>query len=138
MQPVTWSEDYSIENMRLDDHHKLFFELFKRLNDTISDINSTEDFNNILAELGKYAATHFTYEEIHMLDISYDQIKEHAAQHAIFKAKIKEFNRLKNVVSRETKLDLLGFLKKWMQGHIVEEDKKLAEWKESVRKNSAT
>ncbi len=138
MQPVTWSKDYSIENERLDDHHKLFFDLFKRLHDAVTDVNSTEDFNNILADLGKYAATHFTYEEIHMLDISYDHIKEHAAQHAIFKAKIKEFNRIRNVVSREPKLDLLDFLNKWMQGHIVGEDKKLAEWKQTLGKTSTS
>ncbi len=134
MPPIRWSDDYSIENRRLDDHHKLFFELFKSLHAGISDVNSTEDINGILVKLGDYAAAHFTYEEIYMLDISYNRLKEHRAQHDIFKAKIKEFDRLKGNISREMKLQLVDFLQKWMQGHIVEEDKRLAEWKEKLQR----
>ena len=90
MPIAKWSNDYLIKNERIDDHHRLFFEILNRLYDSIVKNNSNQSIDGIIAELEKYATTHFVYEEIHMLDISYGYMKDHISRHDIFRLKIKD------------------------------------------------
>ena len=136
MPIVTWSNDYLVKNQRINDHHKLFFELLNRFYDAVVDKNSSQDIEGMMAELENYATTHFVYEEIYMLDISYGYMKDHIAQHDIFRAKIKDLNRLCRDYTLEAKLDMVDFLKEWTLNHIIEEDQRLAQWKAVPRVTS--
>jgi hemerythrin len=129
MSLVTWSDDYSIENERLDDHHKLLFNLINRLDNGIAEKNSAHQEQESLAKLKNYAMTHFVYEEIHMLDISYNEMEYHIAQHDQFRSKVSELRQLYSGYGDEGKREVIHFLKKWAENHIVKEDKKIALWK---------
>ena len=129
MSFVTWSDDYSIENERLDDHHKLLFELINRLGRGIADNNNALLELEVLTQLENYAMTHFIYEEIYMLDISYKDMEDHIAQHNLFRAKVGELRQLYCGVGEAGKQEVIEYLKKWAENHIVTEDNKIAQWK---------
>jgi hemerythrin len=126
MPLVTWLDDYSIENERLDDHHKLLFELINKLGRGITEKNNVQLELEVLLELENYAMTHFVYEEIYMLDISYKDMENHIAQHNLFRAKVHELRQLYSGNGIAAKQEVIEYLKKWAENHIVTEDKKIA------------
>ncbi len=136
MPIVTWSDDYLLKNERINDHHKLFFKILNKLYDGIVKNESNQSIDSVIVELEKYSTTHFVYEEIYMLDISYGHMKDHISQHDIFRSKIKELKSAYSSNSIEAKLKLVAFLKEWTLGHIIEEDQRLAEWQDVSRASS--
>ena len=123
MKPIPWTEEFSVDNKKIDAQHKL---LIKWLNDLAAALvagKSGEIVYPLLKKLASYAIHHFAYEERMMKLGNYSGLAEHHAEHDAFKAKlagmIKEFEK-----SGLRSLDLANFMADWITRHIAGWDKK--------------
>ena len=113
----------------IDKEHARLFEITNNAYDLL-----TNDFipykydqiSAILEELREYTKTHFAHEEAYMESISYQKIWSQKIQHAGFIKKLDSYD-LKKIddTQRDSLLEILDFLAKWLFGHIKGMDCKI-------------
>ena len=88
MEPVPWSEKFSVGVRELDQQHQ---QLIKMLNLLISTQGTTnthsETISDILTEMTRYAQTHFKTEERLMEAYGYPGLEDQKLQHRDFRKK---------------------------------------------------
>lgn len=94
MEAITWSRDFSIKNMQLDEQHELIFKITSLANDLalkVQDNNELhkDELKQILAKLFQYIKIHFRDEEKFMENIDFPLIEEHRKSHQILLKKNK-------------------------------------------------
>lgn len=124
MENYTWSKDYSVGNIILDQHHQNLIKLFNDAYETIKNDKPFAETNKILSELTTYSIFHFHEEEKLMNAADYAGLQNHKKEHAEFISKIREF---KNNISDENSAlneEIFLFLYDWLINHICITDKK--------------
>lgn len=120
-----WTEDYSVSVLRFDTEHKKLFSLINELNDAMSEGRGRFVVVRLLQELGEYARWHFEGEESAMRRAGYAGLEEHIYQHDVFAAKIAEFYN--EHCNGGIPIDVLFFLRDWLQKHILLTDHQYVE-----------
>jgi len=124
MPLITWSDEYSIGNTELDNHHKKLIEILNGLYDNIN-----KDCNQIMVstmdELYNYAKVHFSEEEAYMKNLNYDGLYRHTVEHNKFIDNLLELNLSYKSSCVDTKQETVEFLWEWLMNHIINEDKKI-------------
>jgi len=118
-----WSNDYSVGNAVLDQHHKNLIKLF---NDAYDIINQSKPFietNKILSELSTYAVFHFHEEEKAMKNADYKDYEKHKKAHKEFTDKINEFRNSISIDNTQLNEEIFLFLYNWLINHIQVMDK---------------
>ena len=119
MEQITWTEDFSVGVVKLDEQHK---KLIKMINQLIAEPwtdTKSETVSNLLSEMTNYAQVHFTTEEELMRQYIYPQLEEQIAQHRAFKKKTVDFctaTMLNVGIVPET---MLNYLSDWLVNHIL-------------------
>ncbi len=124
MSKYAWSNDYSVGNEILDQHHRNLIKLFNDAYETIKENKPFTETNKILSELTTYSIFHFYEEEKIMKNVGYAELENHKKQHSEFISKINEF---KNNISAENSTlneEIFLFLYNWLVNHICISDKK--------------
>lgn len=127
-----WDEKYSVGIQSIDNQHK---ELFNHLNNLLNALKQGQASHitaQIVAELEKYTRIHFHKEEYFFYLFNFSGSKTHIAEHQMF---IQKMNKLKSELKSgniSSTLDLLGFLKEWIEHHVLVVDK---EYSECFRQN---
>jgi hemerythrin len=123
MALVQWSDKFSVGIPSIDAQHQKLFSLLNDLYDAMQRGHSKDILGKILSELISYTANHFATEEKLFTQHAYPDRVAHKKEHdaLVQKAlKIKaDFESGKTGVSME----LLSFLKDWVQNHIQGTDK---------------
>jgi hemerythrin len=124
MALISWGAQYSVAVGSIDKQHQKLFAMLNELHDAMKSGQGKQAVPVILRRLVEYAAEHFACEEGMMRQARYPDYAGHKAQHDKLTAEllqmVQDFESEKNVLS----MDLLEFLRKWLQAHIVECDKK--------------
>ncbi len=120
-----FNKDCMIGIKELDDEHE---KLFKILNEAIDLNNYLEDITQVskglIDNLRDYADTHFAHEEAHMERIHDPELSLQRKEHAIFAAKINEFELDESApeVAKEQFGEFISYLVKWLYHHIMSSD----------------
>ena len=125
-----WWEDLATGNQLIDNQHK---ELFRRINILLAACEQRkgkDEVGDLLQFLKKYVRTHFQDEENLQLRANYPLYKEHREEHDNF---IQELIKVEDEFSKEgaSLLVIIGAGKivlDWVQNHIYQSDKKMAEF----------
>jgi len=123
-----WNESHGVGNDILDDQHK---QLIGIMNDYyFSMIQGKGDIKakTYLEQLLAFAASHFAYEEEYLAGKGYPDLKNHKEEHDSFICSIKDFLRVASTPTISLPIDMLKFIKKWEQQHMLLTDKKYAEF----------
>ena len=124
MPLITWSDEYSIGNAVLDNHHKKLIEILNGLHDNVN-----KDCNQIMKytidELYNYAKVHFAEEEAFMENLNYDGQFRHTVEHNKFIDNLLELNLSYKGSCIDAKQETVEFLWEWLMNHIINEDKKI-------------
>ena len=127
VNPVKWSDDYSVGIKSVDDQHKKMIGIIKTLHDAIADGKATQILDKTFAELLDYTNYHFTYEEELFKWYGYPESETHKKEHAELR---KQLARLKRQMEEGDnfmgEILLLKFLQEWLLTHILGSDKKYA------------
>jgi hemerythrin len=123
----TWDDAYSVQVKEMDDQHKRLFEIMAKLHTAMTEGKSNTIMAGVLDELHDYTLEHFTKEEKHLASFGYPGLSEQKKQHAIFVAKIKEYQEKMKDQKFGLSIELMNFLKDWLVNHIKAVDSKYAE-----------
>ena len=114
---------FSVENNELNLHHRLLFELFDKVEESITGAHEAEVVSTALIQLRDYASYHFGAEEALFEVKAYPEAQAHADHHLEFRAHLSKLMSLPDEGDGTIRLQLLSFLRTWFQDHIKVRDK---------------
>jgi hemerythrin len=114
-----WTEALSTGVPLLDEHHKAIFQWLAELESAA--VEERRLFGAYaVTRLTHYVREHFTAEEALMKSAGYPGLADHLAEHAAFRAKLKEL-QLKSV-GQDISQEAVEFLSDWLRDHIAHVD----------------
>ena len=125
---IEWDETYSIGDTEIDRQHQHWIHLYNRLNNLMLSRGAKqlhEEKGTILKEMSEYVAYHFRSEEDYMRRIGYPEIEKHWRIHKDFHARVYRLYRDHSEKEIILNTELLGVLRCWLVGHIIECDQKI-------------
>jgi hemerythrin len=132
MALVDWKSEYSVDVQQIDKEHQKLFSMLNELHDAMRSGKGGQIAPEILKRLVAYTREHFTYEESLMIRAQYPDFVRHKAEHDKLTDEVvrtvQDFDAGKTMLS----MQLLDFLKKWLQTHILTVDKKYSTYMQSA------
>jgi hemerythrin len=126
MSLFQWKDDYLVGQPDIDRQHKKLFQLADQLHGAMTAGKGKDVLMETLGDLIDYTKRHFAAEEALMQRSNYPGYAEHKAFHDKLTAQVVQFQTDfasgKSIVT----IQLLQFLKDWLQHHIGETDRKIA------------
>jgi len=123
MAYINWSEDFSVNVGEIDAQHKMLVEKFNLLHQSLLDNKGSEAQKTIIEGMVDYANVHFETEEKYMRRLNYPGFRKHKSEHERFAEKAFELHKRINNSGFVLTLEILSFLKNWLQEHILVIDK---------------
>jgi hemerythrin len=133
MALLEWGNEYSVEVRSIDTQHMKLFVMLNELHDAMKAGKGSQLAPEILRNLVQYTREHFGKEEGMMSQARYPDLASHKAEHDKLTGEVlrmvRELDEGKAVLS----MDLLEFLRKWLQTHILDRDKKYTAHMQAAR-----
>jgi hemerythrin len=122
-----WEEKYEMGIDFIDLQHKMLFNIANKAYELMKNyiyLDKYDRITNIINEFKAYTVYHFSAEEEYLKVIDYKDFKKHKAEHDNF---IEKFNSIdfRYMDQRQDQyiLNILEFIYKWINNHILVEDK---------------
>ena len=125
---VCWQETYRTGDDRIDQDHKVLFELVTSLQAAIQASASSAHLKMLLQVISEHTAEHFQHEEALMLKYRYDGYSRHKQVHDQL---LKKVSRLLSQFEQSDILlieNLTNFLTEWLAHHIRGEDQNMIDF----------
>ena len=114
MEPIQWSEKFSVGVKELDEQHH---QLVKMLNRLISTRESTdthsETISDVLQEMTQYAQKHFKTEESLLKQYGYPGLEQQKEEHHAYRLKTVDFSDATMLSIEAVPEKLLAYLFDW-------------------------
>ena len=124
MELIEWSDSFSVGNVLMDAHHRVFFEMIKEFSQ-LEDKNNQDAIKPRIEFLIEYAAMHLGAEEKLMRQANYPGHDAHKAIHDAF---VQELLSIKESFDKDpTSIaadNLLKIMQDWLVTHIIGSDKR--------------
>ena len=124
MPVLRWTQDLSVKIAEIDNQHKELVNLINILHDSMKEEKGKDALRKALNDLVDYTVYHFETEERLFRKYDYPDYLSHKKEHDdLIKQVLKltrEYERDEVVITA----DLLSFLEKWLDNHIINVDKK--------------
>jgi hemerythrin-like metal-binding protein len=121
---VEWNDSYSVGNVLMDAHHRVFFGMVKEFSESPA-MDDPDAMMKRIAFLVEYTAMHLGAEEKLMQQAGYPELEQHKKVHAAFARQIlvakEAFFKDQESVTPD---QILEMMQDWFLHHIVGEDKK--------------
>ncbi|HYG88651.1 MAG TPA: bacteriohemerythrin [Azospirillum sp.] len=121
---LAWQDGFGVGHAGIDADHRRLFELFNELVAAVHANRADSEIGIVLAELLDYTDRHFDREERLMREHAYPDFAVHKIVHDTFVRQIHDVNNALDA-GGEQGAYVLGFLGKWLSGHILAVDRKL-------------
>lgn len=122
---VEWTDELSVGIEEIDEQHKVLVNLINRLFDeTVVHQADPSVMDEILHELIEYTVIHFAVEESLFRIFDYPETELHTRHHDELKAQVLDIQKKVKLREAVINTELLIFLKKWLENHILHEDKR--------------
>ncbi|MBI3446361.1 MAG: bacteriohemerythrin [Magnetospirillum sp.] len=122
---LIWREEYSVNILRIDNHHRRLFEMSNRLIDAVRHGKDKSETGIALDFLIGYAMYHFTEEETLLERYGYPEGNSHAAKHKRLMSQVSELEERLSAATIGAD-EVLSFLQGWITNHILVEDRRYA------------
>ena len=123
---ITWTEELSIGVEAVDSDHRLLVDLINQLDEAVEDGQGQDTVGSVLNVLYDYTEYHFDREERLMEACGFADFEKHCDLHRKLKT---EVVKIRDAFLADEKAvlgeDVLHFLKDWLTGHIIGQDKLL-------------
>ena len=131
---IKWRPEYSCYDKTIDEQHKKLIDMINEMNElSLYDdhVDRYDSIMEIFSGLKDYTVYHFGYEEKMFKEHDYDDFntKIQVIEHKSFVNKIESIDLYElDEKQSETISDVLDFLSKWLDHHILQIDKKFGEF----------
>jgi hemerythrin len=128
MTILSWSEEFSVGVVEIDDQHKKLLQLINGLHKHLLTGDADDIMGKVLDRVAEYASFHFSTEEQLMAQYAYPYLLEHKHEHQSFISITTALqSRLLSGHARVAE-ETMKFLKEWLSHHILESDKLLGKY----------
>ena len=121
---ITWTDNFIIDKGIIDQQHQQLVNLINNLHAAFLEGKANCHLNEIIEELVTYTKTHFEAEENIFEKTNCPEKEAHIEEHQKFIKKIEEFQQKLATKEISLSFDIMLFLQKWLQSHILVSDKK--------------
>jgi len=128
-----WQERLRVGIAEIDEHHLHLVGLLNSAYDDFRQQAPPEQLNQLFYQLIDYATYHFTAEERAMQGGNYPKAGEHLEQHRQFASRVTEMHR-DYLAGKPVYLEILTFLKEWLESHIKKSDSELGKFLKTAGK----
>jgi len=133
MKLVEWSDSFSVGDVLMDAHHRIFFEMIKEFGEH-PDKSNHDAIKERIAFLIEYATMHLSAEEKLMLQANYPGFDEHKVVHDAFAQDLLSINasfaKDPNSITADT---ILKIMQGWLVNHIMDSDKRYAPYVQKLQ-----
>lgn len=124
MKPIEWQDSFSVGNVLMDAHHRIFLETINEFSES-PDKNDHDATKKRIEFLLEYAAMHLGAEEKLMRQANYPELDEHKAVHDAFVRQLlsvkESFDKDPNAVTAD---HVMKIMQDWLVNHIAGSDKR--------------
>jgi len=117
-----WKDSFSVKVPEIDQQHKRLIDLINRLHETLRTGGDPSAAQRVLDDLVVYTRHHFSSEEKLLEQCNYPDLAEHRRKHQAMEARVQQFIKDGATATASGQIQLMGFLKHWLQKHILETD----------------
>ena len=121
---MEWSDTLSVNIKEIDEQHKKLLAMINELHEAMKTGRGKEVTEKTLGGLIAYVGTHFATEEALMEKHNYPGFLAHKGEHAKLTAQAKDIHQQFQQGKAVVNVELMNFLKSWLQNHILGTDKK--------------
>ena len=134
---IDWTEDYSVDVLSMDAHHKKLISMINRLHSALKNSESANAMQTIVRELISYTQYHFKAEEELMAKAGYSGLDTQKQAHTQFITSIVQARDRWMAGDGNVAQELLVTLKQWLIQHIMTMDKQygpsINQWKAGTK-----
>ena len=123
---IRWKEDFNLNIKIIDQQHRKLVDMINVLYNSVIDKEDHKVIEQTLQDVMEYAFVHLRQEERYFEQCNYTYAPEHIACHQSFVQKAEEFHEAYLINRSLLTQDVLEFLRDWLTKHILQEDKKYA------------
>ncbi|HKJ77385.1 MAG TPA: bacteriohemerythrin [Gammaproteobacteria bacterium] len=121
-----WSDTLKVGHAAIDGDHRRLVSLVNQLHDAMKAGKGRDQCGDVLDELIEYANTHFKREEALMERAGFEGMARHKANHDKLLEQVRRLRADFYDEKLSLTMDLMNFLKDWLNNHIMGQDKELA------------
>jgi hemerythrin len=121
-----WNDSYSVKIGSVDQQHQKLFEIAEELHTAMASGKGKPALEGVLQRLVEYTAMHFAHEERLMRLHDYPGAAQHMAEHSELKRQVLDFQKEFRAGRTSLTVDLMIFLRTWLQKHIKGSDMRYA------------
>jgi hemerythrin len=122
MSFLSWKEELSVNIAAVDEEHRILIDHLNKLYDAMTARSRKEVVLSALGDLIESSRRHFTHEEKIMSETGYPGYLAHIIEHETLTKRINELKEDVASGKRTVDLDVMHFLKEWLQSHILSKD----------------
>jgi len=123
-----WKPDYALNIKSIDAQHQNLFAIGRELHAAMAGGRGKAVMSSTLDRLAQYTASHFAHEEGLMKLYKYPGLAKHKAEHDALIKKVQAFQADFKSGTVTSPIQVLEFVKDWLQHHIKESDSAYAPW----------
>ena len=121
MNIFSWKDCFFTGITQIDEHHLHLIALLNGAYQNFLNQAAPEKLNQLFYELIDYATYHFSAEEQLMAQQAYPAMAKHMEEHRHFTERVVQMHR-DYLNNRPIFLEILTFLKTWLESHILQSD----------------
>ncbi|MBX3042411.1 MAG: hemerythrin family protein [Candidatus Kapabacteria bacterium] len=128
MALISWNNSLSVNVTKFDDQHKVLVNLINDLHEAMMNGKGKLVIGKILQDLTSYSESHFAEEEKYFAQYSYPKTVTHIKEHRDFINKVIDFRQGYDSGKLSISVEVINFLKTWLQNHINVVDKEYSDF----------
>lgn len=119
-----WTPDLSVNIKEIDTQHKKLIDLINLLHDSMKTGKGKDVMGKVLKELTDYTVYHFNTEEKLFEKHGYPEYLQHKRMHDDLTKQVKDIKSRFEAGQVTITVEVMSFLKDWLNNHIRQSDKK--------------
>jgi len=126
MALINWTEAFSVNIAEIDKQHQCLIELVNQLHEAMKTGKGNDVIGLVLSDLLSYTTFHFGTEEKYFQQYEYPESFRHKMEHDQLRRQAKKLHSDYSEGKITITIEVLNFLKDWLNTHILQSDKKYA------------